>query len=242
MDFPSVKASAALLGLCAAGGCGNVAPEPNRFEQSGEIIALSGGEAGADGACVTCHGLEGEGDRALVPRLAGLDPGYIVRQLELYDAGQRSDPQMRWIAGRLDNAARMKLAEHYSELPAHAADDLRKLRCVPEISELYHRGDPARGLPSCASCHGDDGRGVGRGNPPLAGQPAAYLERQLRHWRAGRRYGDPLGAMRRISQHLHEEELAPLADYSAGLTDDRIRPELRAACPPARRADPRSGA
>ena len=242
MDSPTVKACAALLALCAAGGCGNAAPAPNRFEESGEVIALSGADAGPRGACVTCHGLQGEGDGALVPRLAGLDAGYIARQLEFYAAGLRRDPQMHWIAGRLDNDARVKLATYYAALPAGDADAFAGAECVPTVAELYHRGDPARGLASCASCHGGDGRGAGRGNPPLAGQPAAYLERQLRHWRAGKRYGDPLGDMGRISRRLHEGELAPLADYSAGLTDDRNRREPRATCPPERRRDPRSGA
>ena len=242
MDFPTAKAFAALLVLGAVGGCGEAMPEPGPFEATGEIIALSGGDAGARGACVTCHGLDGGGNGMLAPRLAGLDAGYIARQLEFYDAGLRRDPQMEWIAGRLDNAARMKLGAYYASLPVPEQARAQPAPCSPEIAALYHEGDPARGLASCASCHGEDGEGAGRGNPPLADQPAAYLEQQLRRWRSGERYGDPGGAMTRISRLLREDELAPLSGYSARLTDGRNRRALREACLRTHRPDPRNGA
>lgn len=237
-----------LAAAVALAGCDNGTPPPSAFEASGEVLALSGGAAGPAGACVTCHGLDGGGDGALAPRLAGLDAGYIVRQLEFYEAGLRRDPHMQWIAGSLDNDARVMLGEYYAALPppgaesADAADPAPAAACAPPIVALYHQGDPARGLPSCASCHGDDGRGRGHGNPPLAGQPARYLERQLRHWRDGKRYGDPQGVMTAISRRLDESEMAALSDYSARLTGGRNRPGLRAACPRTHRPGPRNGA
>lgn len=250
MVFAVNSALARVIVIAAAAGiaaCDNVAPQPSAFEASGELLSLSGGAAGPAGACVTCHGLDGAGDGALVPRLAGLDAGYIVRQLEFYDSGQRRDPHMQWIAGRLDNRDRVMLGEYYAALPVPSQEEGDSAapspgNCTPDIVALYHRGDPDRGLPSCASCHGDDGRGVGHGNPPLAGQPARYLERQLRLWRTGQRYGDPQGTMTGISHRLHERELAPLSDYSAALTDGRNRRGLPATCPRTRRPDPRNGA
>ncbi len=242
----SAVARSAVILAAAAGvaACADIAPQPSAFSASGELVALSGGAAGAAGACVTCHGLDGAGDGARVPRIAGLDAGYFVRQLELYDSGQRRDAHMQWIAGKLDNNARVMLAEYYAALPipAKAYSDGQPEDCAPDIAALYHQGEPARGLPSCASCHGDDGQGVGHGNPPLAGQPARYLERQLRRWRTGERYGDPQGTMTRISHRLDEREAAALSDYSARLTDARNRPAPPAACLRTHRPDPRSDA
>ena len=49
----------------------------DRFSATGELVALSGAGAGAANACVTCHGLQGQGDGAGAPRLAGLDAGEV---------------------------------------------------------------------------------------------------------------------------------------------------------------------
>jgi cytochrome c553 len=239
-------AAAAFLVLAIAllPGC-SLPQQAGPFEQTGEIIALSGGDAGAEGACVTCHGLNGEGDGNLVPRLAGLDRGYFARAMEHYAEGQRRHPQMMWIAGRLDWPARQKVADYYAELPVPARDPAWRPdqnACRPATAALYQMGDPSRGLQACATCHGADGRGVGAGNPPLAGQPAPYLAAQLRHWRSGERYGDPLGAMTHVSRLLAEEEVAALAGYSSALQGATSYPEPPATCPQIRRPDPRSDA
>lgn len=238
MRFSPQFAPLGALALAASGlvaACSEPHAAPDTFEATGEIIALSGGEAGAANACVTCHGLQGQGDGNLVPRLAGLDAGYIARQLIFYDEGQRRHPQMSWIAGRLDAVDREKVSAYYSDLP-WPMDEMHDATIVPEacsadIAQLYLTGDPNRDIPGCASCHGPDGMGDGAGNPPLAGQPAPYLEKQLEMWRSGERYGDPLGTMTRISRALDPAELRPLADYSAHLRDGRNRQGPPAACP-----------
>jgi mono/diheme cytochrome c family protein len=67
-----------LAGSLAA--CSAVTTESNdRFSSSGELIAFSGGDAGADNACVTCHGLDGRGNGGDAPRLSGLQLGYLIR-------------------------------------------------------------------------------------------------------------------------------------------------------------------
>ena len=231
------------LGLAA---CTEAEPTVGTWEQTGELVALSGGDAGARGACITCHGLEGEGDGHHVPRLAGLESGYISRQLEFFSAGHRRHPQMVWISDHLDWPSRQKVAFHYADMPVpevHSADvPMPAQACSPAIVRLYHEGDPSRGIESCAACHGDDGMGVGEGNPPLAEQPAPYLALQLRHWRQGKRYGDPLDVMTHVSRLLAEQEIDPLATYASRLQGSNPYPELPAACLRTRRPDPRSGA
>ena len=80
---------------------------------------------------------------------------------------------------------------------------------------IYHMGLPDRNLPSCASCHGADGQGVGAGNPSLVGQSAAYHAEQLRRWREGERYGDPQNAMQDVAGKLREDEITAIAAYIA---------------------------
>lgn len=238
------NSSAILMGLsmlAALASCNEAEPTTDRYEITGEIIALSGGDAGARGACVTCHGLEGGGDGNLVPRLAGLDPGYHLRQLEYFAEGQRRHPQMTWIADHLDWPAREKVANYYAELavPVGAASEALRQDCA--AADLYLRGDPERGLASCASCHGADGAGVGLGNPPLAAQPAPYLEAQLNAWANGERYGGN-NTMTRISRLLTKPEIARLAGYSSALPGASEYPAPPGSCPRTRRPDPNNGA
>lgn len=230
--------AAALAGLLAAG-CSGPADVRDAFSSDGEMIALSGGSGGAANACATCHGLKGEGDGNLTPRLAGLDRGYIVRQLGFYTAGQRINPQMVSAAKGLRGNEQQKVAAYYAGLQV----PLRRACPSPPspVEALYRGGDPARGIASCASCHGAAGEG-NPGNPPLAGQPAPYLARQLADWRDGTRYGDPLGVMTRIGKALTPAESAALPAYAAGLPGGRDYPGSPAECPPARRASPRNGA
>ncbi len=220
--------------------CSGPAPVPDTFTRTGELIALSGGAGGAAGACVTCHGLKGEGDGHLAPRLAGLDRGYLLRQLEQYRDGLRAHPQMMAIARGLSTDERGLVADHYAalETPRGRAD------CATPnamIAGLYQRGDARRGIASCAACHGADGGG-NAGNPPLAGQSAAYLADQIDRWRDGRRHGDPMGTMTRISQRLRPDEVAAVAAYAGRLGGGPGRREFRATCLPARRADPKNDA
>ena len=224
-----------------AAGCSGPAAVPDTFTRTGELIAYSGGARGAAGACVTCHGLRGEGDGHLVPRLAGLDQGYLARQLDHYDLGQRAHDQMAAIAGGLTPAQRSLVAAYYAALPPPPVAGACP-PADPNAAALYRRGDARRGIIACATCHGADGEGAGLGTPPMAGQPAPYLADQLDRWRSGRRYGDPQNAMMRISQRLQPAEVRAVAAYAAALAGDPNRRGSRAACLPARRAGSKNGA
>lgn len=190
---------AAILGGCGKAGGGNPA-----FTASGEIIALGGGNGGPTHACAGCHGLKGEGDGRLTPRLAGLDAGYLQRQLDDFVNGRREHAQMRAIARRLSGEDRAKVSAYYAALPATAS-------ALPRPSALY--------TAKCAHCHGARGEGLGPGNPPLAGQPPAYVEAQLETWRSGRRR-DPMGVMLAVSHELAPAEIRLLVSHAAA----RYRP------------------
>ena len=207
----------------------------DRFADTGRVIAMGGAAAGANNACFTCHGLDGRGNGAGSPRLAGLDAGYLERQMEAYADGRRYHAQMRWITEQLAADERQAVAVYYASLPFDAVSTHPATRLM-----LYHEGDAARGLPSCASCHGDLGEGVGAANPALAGQPTAYLAEQLNLWRKSRRRNDPGDVMLRISQRLSPSEIELLARYAAKLPGGPASQELLVAYPAARRSDPRN--
>lgn len=230
-----MRAAVSLLLLLCLTAC-DAPPYADPFRATGETIAMSGGDGGAAAACLTCHGLGGEGDGAASPRLAGLDAGYLHRQLDDYANGRREHRDMRTIALRLSNADRAKVAAYYSALPPTAIASIR----VDERGEhLYRHGDPARALAPCASCHGANGEGDAA-NPPLAGQPAAYLDAQFAAWRTAKRNNDPLGEMRAISRRLSAAEARAVSVYASGLRAVRL-PD-REASRAARRGDPRNDA
>jgi cytochrome c553 len=211
-----------------------------RLAATGELIALSGAGAGAQNACVTCHGVAGKGDGAMTPRLAGIDAGYLERQLIAYADGRRSHAQMQYIAGKLDDRQRRAVAAYFAGMQA---PEVPTFAPVNELAvTLYHDGDAERGIAPCADCHGAQGQGVGAANPPLAGQPRAYLAEQLALWQQSKRRSDPGDLMLRISQLLSPEESAALAAYAGDLAGGPAHPEPQAASLAARRDGPRSGA
>lgn len=66
----------------------------------------------------------------------------------------------------------------------------------------------------CVACHGTGGVAPNPTFPHLAGQNAAYLESQLRHFRSGQRY-HPL--MTPVAQALSDQDIRDLAAYYSEL-------------------------
>jgi cytochrome c553 len=198
----NVRAPIELFALTAllTAACSDVTTRTDaRLSRTGELVALSGGDGGAANACFSCHGLDGLGDADATPRLAGLDAGYLHKQLEDYVNGQRPDPVMTAIAKRLTPHARQAVASHYALMPA------------PEGS--VSAAPPPAAYASCVVCHGEAGQGAGAGNPAIAGQPAAYVADQLHRWRKAERRNDPRGVMRVAAQALDEAEIAAIAAW-----------------------------
>jgi len=75
---------------------------------------------------------------------------------------------------------------------------------------------------SCVACHGAAAQGnPALGAPALAGQDAAYLARQLSHFKSGVRGGDARdtrgGQMKAMAASLSDEDIAALSSWLAGL-------------------------
>ncbi len=94
---------------------------------------------------------------------------------------------------------------------------------APDAAQLRHGQALAR---SCAACHGIDGNASGPQFPKLAGQNAAYLERELERFRPARPGASaarPSPVMNPIAQGLSEQDRRDLAAYFASC---RLRPAL----------------
>lgn len=212
----------------------------DRFVETGQLVALSGGDAGAASACFSCHGTDGRGNGAGAPRLAGLDRGYLTAQLEGYASGRRKHPEMEWIAKRLTPADRQRVSAYYAAMPYQPMTQI--VAGTGPGAALYQHGDPARGLQPCATCHGRAGEGAGAGNPALGGQPAGYLSEQIDQWRKSERRNDPGNVMLEISRKLTPAEVDAVGAYASGLPGGLPRRGSPAASPTGRRGDPRNGA
>lgn len=234
MRFKPILACVVLF----TGACTDVVPtSARRFTANGEIIALSGGDAGAAYACIACHGIDGAGNGAGAPRLAGLDAGYMQRQLAAYADGRRLHDLMGHVSTRLSWQDQWAVSAWYAALPVSAGPASRA-----PAHPIWLQGDPARGIMACATCHGVNGEGGGPANPPLAGQPAAYLAEQLHAWARSDRRSDPLNVMQQISVRLTPVERVALAAHAAALPARPARREYPATFPATRRADPRNDA
>ncbi|HEY1589314.1 MAG TPA: c-type cytochrome, partial [Rhodanobacter sp.] len=82
-------------------------------------------------------------------------------------------------------------------------------------SVLAMRGRWDKQVPACGQCHGPAGVGVGAHFPPLAGQPAAYIEAQLKAWQQGTRHNDPLQLMQHLSAALDAQDIEAVAAWFA---------------------------
>jgi cytochrome c553 len=87
---------------------------------------------------------------------------------------------------------------------------------------IHAATEPAAQYQVCIACHGATGQGnAAMGAPALAGQGAAYLERQLKHFKAGIRGADPLdtqGAqMKAMALTLEDADIPRMANYLSAL-------------------------
>lgn len=184
----------------------------------GGLPGLSQPPGGLLADCGRCHGRDGNGhgDGAF-PLLAGQGERYLREALDAYAEGRRHSGIMQPAAHRADPAERAALAAHYAaqapELPAPAASErLTKLGAA-----IARVGLPSQGVPACLSCHDSAARARNASFPRLDGQPAWYLETQLRLWQDEARGGGPYAhIMRLVAKGLEPEQVEAVAAYFAG--------------------------
>ncbi|MCE5232463.1 MAG: c-type cytochrome [Mizugakiibacter sp.] len=168
-------------------------------------------------ACTGCHGERGQGGRNdYNPRLEGQPEGYMYAQLKHYQAGARAYPRMEAMVQFLPDAYLHEIAQYFAALPpsGQAAGGVGAAPAVLERGRtLALRGDAARKLDACASCHGSELSGVLPTSPGIAGQPYAYLSAQLGAWQSGTRRAAHPDCMAAVAHRLGGRDMQAVAAW-----------------------------
>jgi cytochrome c553 len=185
---------------------------------------VAGREKADSERCFECHGIDGNGVGQPNPdgsvgrfaKLAGQYPGYVIKQIRDLRSGARKHDQMAIMARSVSDEDLVDIAAYFGSLPVmkgagDAGSELAK--------NLFLKGDPARGITACASCHGDKGKGQPGAPlmPVIGGQEPRYLEKQLLEWRSGERHNSPEGLMNKGTKSLTDAEIQALVAYLSGL-------------------------
>lgn len=189
----------------------SAAPPPVGNIERGRVKAENEG-------CFECHGPQGQGSlqasEVTVAKLAGQSAGYLQAQLRNFRSGQRKNGYMAVIAATVDEADIRDLAAYFSAQPAMRGDT-DSAASPPSLAaavQLARTGDATRGVPACASCHGEQGAGIdGQPAPRLAGQDLRYLQKQLLDWRSGQRQDSGATTMASVAAPLSDAEIDALA-------------------------------
>ena len=132
--------------------------------------------------CAACHGPDGNSVNPQVPSIAGQPKLFIENQLILFrEELRKSEPMLPAVKG-LKDAEIIRLAEHFSKLPA------KGMETGPGDAKLAKLGAEKSKALRCGVCHLADYSGQNQ-IPRLAGQREAYLEAELRAYRDGKRTG-----------------------------------------------------
>lgn len=98
----------------------DLAPTLGGDLERGRLIALQGDWKADVPACISCHGMQGEGVHPGFPALAGQQPDYIFAQLAAWHAGERNNsPQllMDGIAQRMSIDDMRAVSDYFGSLP-----------------------------------------------------------------------------------------------------------------------------
>lgn len=154
--------------------------------------------------CVACHGQNGVSNNPEWPNLAGQKAGYLADQLKAFRDGKRNNPAMAPFVNKLTDTEISELAAYYAgqEAPTSASGDAALVAAGEHLSAY------------CKACHGMRGQTINQEWPNLAGQQAAYIEKQLKAYREGERINSRMQA---VVHPFGDSEFAALAAYYSAL-------------------------
>ncbi len=192
-------------------------------------LAHAAGDAEAGKAksavCGACHGADGNSMVPSFPKLAGQNEAYLIKQLQDIKSGARAVPQMAGIVPGLSDQDMADLAAYFAAQKAQVGAADPALVALGE--KLFRSGKKEAGVTACSACHGANGLGMPEaGFPALSGQHAAYVEAQLKAFRAAgredaegvRRTNDgETKMMQSTAGRLSDGDIKALSSYINGL-------------------------
>lgn len=167
--------------------------------------------------CQECHGEDGNSNDLRIPKHAGQNANYLIKQLRDFKSGARQHEVMSIMAADLTEAEMANIAAYFASqktMQGFAEKD------YPLAIQLFFQGDETRDIPPCQSCHGDKGKGKqvdGVSYPVIGGQNRNYLYTELVNWQLGERSNSPGEVMNKIAKQLNDDEIKALANYLSGL-------------------------
>ena len=138
-------------------------------------------------ACLDCH--RPQQDRGAVPVIEGQHADYLRAQLQRFQQRHREGFPMNALSAGLDAPSLAAMADALAARPWRAASSAPQPRAEAGRAQLEAF--------DCASCHGSDFLGGGR-IPRIAGQQAAYLQRQIAAFGEAERHHPPVGGGARM--------------------------------------------
>jgi len=140
--------------------------------------------------CLLCHGAAANGNAGIrAPKLSGMEPWYLTRQLENFAAGIRVKPSADDAGHEMGPVGWRVKSEGTLDAAVKFIGSLESARPAPTVT-----GDVAHGkqlYATCVACHGAAGRGNEQlQSPALAARSDWYLVTQLKNFRGGVRGAD----------------------------------------------------
>lgn len=164
--------------------------------------------------CYSCHGRTGLSTTTQFPKLAGQNVEYLVKQMFNFQSKARPSVVMEeQMAGLSGNEIEV-LARYFSRQEIRLDGGVDP-KLAARGRKLFMEGNSKTGVAACMSCHGPRARG-GQMLPRLAGQHAAYIERQLHAFIARSRANDS-ATMHMVARNLTDGEIKAVANFLSGL-------------------------
>jgi cytochrome c553 len=186
----------------------------------GLISAAQAGDAVAGktkaATCGACHGADGNSLAPNFPKIAGQGERYLAKQITDIKNGDRQVPEMTGFVMGLNETDIADISAYFASQKASggAADPA----LVEAGKRIFLGGNEATGVPACIACHSADGKGIpAAGFPRVAGQHAAYTEKQLMDFYNAKRTNDASNVMRDIASRMHMDEIKAVSSYIQGL-------------------------
>ena len=180
--------------------------------QAGDAVA---GKTKA-ATCGACHGADGNSLAPSFPKIAGQGERYLVKQITDIKNGDRQVPEMMGFVMGLSETDIADIAAYFAGQEANGGTADPAL--VEAGKRIFLSGNQATGVPACIACHSADGKGIAAaGFPRIAGQHAAYTEKQLTDFYNAKRTNDASNVMRDIASRMHMDEIKAVSSYIQGL-------------------------
>ncbi len=139
---------------------------------------LAKGEASFGAVCAACHGPDGNSMIPVNPTLAQQHPEYLMKQLQEFKSGKRTNAIMQGMAATLDDEG-VKNVAYWVSAKAAKPGTAKDKALVVLGEKIFRGGIMDRQVPACAGCHSPNGAGIPAQYPRLSGQQADYTEAQL---------------------------------------------------------------